>query len=239
MRGLASGTGPWTEPDRRPVVRAVPGCRGAGRGRPGLDRAPAAALRLGGFVMASCRSTSSRAANLHENAPAAWKVLQIFGANYAGLSGVRLVLAFLHLASVIMVASAVLLAARRFFGGISLVDQVLAVAIVANVALYLLTNAADPGRARGRHHRAVRRGAGRPDADPRSQPAPARRAPPGGSGWPRWSPGSRCWPGTPPGSATSSPSPPRRRPTPAWRPGCSSTTSPTGSAATGRAAASP
>src|SRR5262249_28109781 len=81
--------------------------------------------------------------NLHKNAPAAWKVLQIFGADYAGLSGVPLVLAFLHLASVALVILAVLLAAWRFFGQISLVDQVLAVAIVANVVLFLLTNVAD------------------------------------------------------------------------------------------------
>src|SRR5271165_2435564 len=80
--------------------------------------------------------------NLHNNAPAAWKVLQIFGANYAGLSGVWLALAFLHLASALVVLWALARVARRFFG-VSLVDQVLAVAIVLNVVLYLLTNAAD------------------------------------------------------------------------------------------------
>ena len=80
--------------------------------------------------------------NLHNNAPAAWKVLQIFGANYAGLSGVWLALAFLHLASVLVVLWALARVARRFFG-VSLVDQVLATAIVLNVVLYLLTNAAD------------------------------------------------------------------------------------------------
>ncbi len=80
--------------------------------------------------------------NLHDNAPAAWKVLQIFGANYAGLSGAWLALAFLHLASVLVVLWALARVARRFFG-VSLVDQVLAAAIVLNVALYMLTNAAD------------------------------------------------------------------------------------------------
>ena len=80
--------------------------------------------------------------NLHNNAPAAWKVLEIFGANYAGLSGVWLVLAFLHMASVLVVLWALARVARRFFG-VSLVDQVLAVAIVLNVVLYMLTNAAD------------------------------------------------------------------------------------------------
>jgi hypothetical protein len=79
---------------------------------------------------------------LHNDLPAAWKVLEVFGANYAGLSGVWLVLAFLHLASVAVVLWALARVAWRFFG-VSLVDQVLAVAIVLNVALYLLTNASD------------------------------------------------------------------------------------------------
>ena len=80
--------------------------------------------------------------NLHNNAPAAWKVLEVFGANYTGLSGVWLALAFLHLASVLLVVWALARVARRFFA-VSLVDQVLAVAIVLNVALYMLTNASD------------------------------------------------------------------------------------------------
>ena len=99
--------------------------------------------RIGGFTVNKLPFYFRRLDNLHHNAPAAWKVLEIFGANYAGLSGIWLALAFLHLASVIVVGWALLRAARRFFGDISLVDQVLAVAIVANVALYLLTNAAD------------------------------------------------------------------------------------------------
>ena len=69
-------------------------------------------------------------------------MLEIFGANYAGLSGVWLALAFLHMASVLVVLWAVARVARRFFG-VSLVDQVLAAAIVLNVVLYMLTNAAD------------------------------------------------------------------------------------------------
>jgi hypothetical protein len=82
--------------------------------------------------------------NLHNNAPAGWKVLGIFGANYAGLSGVWLLLAFLHMASVLLVLWALVRVAWRFFS-VSLVDQVLAVAIVLNVALFLLTNASDEG----------------------------------------------------------------------------------------------
>ena len=80
--------------------------------------------------------------NLHYNLPAGWKVLTVFGANYAGLGGVWLVLAFLHLVSVLLVVSALALVAWRFFG-VSLVDEVLAVAIVLNVALFLLTDASN------------------------------------------------------------------------------------------------
>jgi len=106
-----------------------------------------AAIRLvrdmGGYAMNKLPFYFLQPGRLHHNLPAAWKVLQIFGANYAGLGGIQLALALLHLASVILVTAAVLLVAWRFFGEISLVDQVLAVAIVANVALFLLTNAAD------------------------------------------------------------------------------------------------
>ena len=80
--------------------------------------------------------------DLHTNLSAIWKVLEIFGANPAGLRGAWLALAFLHLASVVVVLWVLARVAWRFFR-VSLVDQVLAVAIVLNVALYLLTNASD------------------------------------------------------------------------------------------------
>ena len=79
--------------------------------------------------------------DLHNNLPAAWKVFEIFGANWAGLTGVRLVLAFLHVASVAVVFVAVLIAAWRFLRDLGLVEQILASAIVVNVVLYMLTNA--------------------------------------------------------------------------------------------------
>jgi hypothetical protein len=79
---------------------------------------------------------------LHKSAPALRRVLQVFGADFTGQHGVLLALALLHLASVIAVAWALARVARRFFV-VSLVDQVLAVAIVANVVLYLLTSASD------------------------------------------------------------------------------------------------
>jgi hypothetical protein len=80
--------------------------------------------------------------HLHRNWQAGWKVLQVFGADFHGLHGVQFLLALLHLASVIVVAWALARVARRFLA-VTLADQVLAVAIVANVVLYLLTNAAD------------------------------------------------------------------------------------------------
>jgi len=79
---------------------------------------------------------------LHNNVQALWKVLQVFGADYTGLRGTWLAFAILHMASVLVVAWALARVARRFFS-VSLVDQVLAVAIVLNLVLYLLTNAAD------------------------------------------------------------------------------------------------
>lgn len=143
VRGWITGSGP--------VARRIAGqwyelsLAAAAAAAAGLAWSVSWLLRgMGGFVMNRPPFYFVGPAHLlHHNLPAAWKVLQIFGADYAGLSGVRLVLAFGHLASVIVVALALLLAARRFFGEISLVDQVLAVAIVANVALFMLTNAAD------------------------------------------------------------------------------------------------
>jgi hypothetical protein len=79
---------------------------------------------------------------LRYNWPAGWKVLEVFGANYTGLSGISLVLAFLHLVSVALVVCALARVAWRFFG-VSLVDEILAVAIVLNIVLYLFTNASD------------------------------------------------------------------------------------------------
>jgi len=80
-------------------------------------------------------------ANLH----ALWAVPQIFGADYRGLTGAVFVIAVLHMISVALVILAVLLVAWRFFAGASLVDQVLAVAIVANIALFALTSAGSEG----------------------------------------------------------------------------------------------
>jgi hypothetical protein len=95
---------------------------------------------IGGYTVNRLPFYFTPLGELHNDAPAAWKVLEIFGANYAGLHGIWLLLAFLHLASVLMVLWALAWVARRFFA-VSLVDQVLAAGIVLNVVLYMLTNA--------------------------------------------------------------------------------------------------
>jgi hypothetical protein len=97
---------------------------------------------LGGFTVNRLPFYLTPWHDLHNSASAGWKVLEVFGANYTGLSGIWLALAFLHMVSVLVVLWALARVARRFFS-VSLVDQVLAVAIVLNVALYMLTNAAD------------------------------------------------------------------------------------------------
>jgi hypothetical protein len=97
---------------------------------------------LGGYTVNRLPFYLTPWSDLHNNWPAGWKVLEVFGANYTGLSGIALALAFLHLVSVALVVWSLARVAWRFFG-VTLVDEILAVAIVLNVALYLLTNASD------------------------------------------------------------------------------------------------
>ncbi len=97
---------------------------------------------LGGYVVNRLPFGITPWHDLHNNVQALWKVLEVFGANYQGVSGGMLALALLHLASVLVVGWALARVARRFFS-VSLVDQVLAAAIVLNVVLFLITNAAD------------------------------------------------------------------------------------------------
>src|SRR5580704_12765409 len=99
---------------------------------------------LGGYVVAPVPFTFTLhdfPANLHS----LWAVPQIFGADYRGLSGGPYYTALLHMVSLALVALALLLLARRFFSGAALVDQVLGVAIVLNIALFVLTSAGSEG----------------------------------------------------------------------------------------------
>lgn len=79
--------------------------------------------------------------NLHS----LWAVPQIFGADYRGLTGAAFAIAVLHMVSLALVGVAVLLVAWRFFSGIALVDQVLAVAIGLNIVLFVVTSAGAEG----------------------------------------------------------------------------------------------
>ena len=80
-------------------------------------------------------------ANLHS----LWAVPQIFGADYRGLAGGPYYTALLHMVSLVLVGLALILLARRFFSGAALVDQVLAVAIVLNIVLFVTTSAGSEG----------------------------------------------------------------------------------------------
>jgi hypothetical protein len=80
-------------------------------------------------------------ANLHS----LWAVPQIFGADYRGLTGAPYATALLHMVSLALVGLALLLVAWRFFTGATLVDQVLAVGIVVNLVLFVVTSAGSEG----------------------------------------------------------------------------------------------
>jgi hypothetical protein len=99
---------------------------------------------LGGYAVNRLPFYLTPWADLPNNWQAWWKVLQVFGAGFRTVGGVQYALALLHLASVILVAWALMLVAWRFFA-VTRVDQVLAVAIVLNVALFIFTNASDLG----------------------------------------------------------------------------------------------
>ncbi len=76
---------------------------------------------------------------------ALWRVPQIYGADYRGLTGAAFGFAVLHMVSVALVCWAMLQVARRFLSGIPLADQVLAVAIGLNVVLYAISGVSTQG----------------------------------------------------------------------------------------------
>ena len=103
----------------------------------------------GGYLLHSVPAGIAGASKLPAHAGITVEgLLALFGAGFngpypgAGLTfalphGAGLVLAAVHLAGVALVAWALWLVARRFLAGANLVDQVLAVAVAANVAAYL------------------------------------------------------------------------------------------------------
>ena len=95
---------------------------------------------LGGYVLSPIRISFTFhriGANLHS----LWAVPDLFGADYRGLAGLSYYIALLHLVGLTLVGLGLLVAARRFFAGAALVDQVLAVAIVLNIVMYVVTSA--------------------------------------------------------------------------------------------------
>jgi hypothetical protein len=99
---------------------------------------------LGGYILNPVPFTFTLhhiTANLHS----LWAVPQIFGADYRGLAGGPYYTALLHMVSLAVVGLALLLLAWRFFAGATLVDQVLGVAIVANLVLFVVTSAGSEG----------------------------------------------------------------------------------------------
>ena len=184
-------------------------------------------------------------ANLHS----LWAVPQIFGADYRGLAGGPYYTALLHMVSLAVVGLALLLLAWRFFAGAALVDQVLGVAIVANLVLFVLTSAGSEGP----HEIAVVAPFGaalaaRMLAGPRLASLPGTRRPrprEPATFWPAGPDRPPAWPASWSCSATWAVSrttwcsPPRPRPSRRSRPGCKPITCATAWAATGRAASSP
>jgi hypothetical protein len=141
IRGVVKGSGPW--PDRVAAQWYDLSLGAATVAAAGIAWLATKVLgALGGYTVNRPPFYFTPWHDLHNNWQAGWKVLQVFGADFHGAGGVQLALALLHLASVLLVAWALARVARRFFA-VSLVDQVLAVAIVLNVALFLLTNASD------------------------------------------------------------------------------------------------
>ena len=99
----------------------------------------------GGFTVNPVMVALTPAREWRTYFPPLWKVLQLYGADYRGLTGPAFAFAVLHLAGVALVCLAMLRVIGRFLGGIPLVDQVLAVAIGLNVVLYAISNASTQG----------------------------------------------------------------------------------------------
>ena len=99
---------------------------------------------LGGYILNPIPFTFN-VRHLGTNLHSLWAVPDIFGADYRGLAGGPYYIALLHLASLALVGLALLVAARRFFSGAALVDQVLAVAIAGNLLLFVVTSAGSEG----------------------------------------------------------------------------------------------
>jgi hypothetical protein len=109
-----------------------------------LARVIEALLRaLGGYVVSPVPVQFRSPAGLVAAAPALWRVLVLFGADFHGMrAGLPFFLAVSHLVGMGLVLGALGRACRR---DTPFVDQVLAVGIAANLFLYLATTASTQG----------------------------------------------------------------------------------------------
>jgi hypothetical protein len=99
---------------------------------------------LGGYILNPIRFTLTFH-RIGARLNSLWAVPDIFGADYRGLAGGLYYTALLHMVGLALVGLALIVAARRFFSGAALMDQVLAVAIVLNVVLYVVTSKGSQG----------------------------------------------------------------------------------------------
>ena len=141
IRGVAADSGPLRE--RLALRRYELSLVAAAAAAAGLAWLAVVIVReLGGYRMSDLPFYFTPWNYLNNNVTALWKTLQIFGADWRGVSGIWFALALLHVLSVLTVGWALVRVAGRY-SRVRLVDLVLAIAIILNVALYLLTNAAD------------------------------------------------------------------------------------------------
>jgi hypothetical protein len=99
---------------------------------------------LGGYILNPIRFTFTFH-HIGASLNFLWAVPDIFGADYRGLAGGPYCTALLHMAGLALVGLGLLVAARRFPVGATLVDQVLAVAIVVTIVLFAVTSAGSQG----------------------------------------------------------------------------------------------
>jgi hypothetical protein len=128
----------WRSARRRPADWQDAALAGAALAAYGLAQLAQWGLRsLGSYEVSPLPLHFRTLAELPAAASARWKVLDLFGADFHGMKpGLPLALALVHLVSVASVVIALALAARP---RMPLVDQVLAVGIILNLALYLGT----------------------------------------------------------------------------------------------------
>ena len=99
---------------------------------------------LGGYILSPVPFKFT-VHDLPANLNSLWALPQIFGADYRGLAGGPYYTALLHMVGLAVVVLALLLLAWRFFAGAALIDQVLGVAIVLNIGLFVVTSAGSEG----------------------------------------------------------------------------------------------